>query len=144
MYRNLSRHIEDKKLVLQLNGVDIEKFDPQKKFDHRLIKNAYSIPQDKSVLSFIGAVEPIKNVKKLVEAFSILIKKYRNKVFLLIVGPYYEYLGNNDIDRSYRTLLKNCYVEINDIITKNNLDNFIRFLGPCSHIEEILAITDIF
>lgn len=144
MYNNFRKIINKKKLILQLNGVDIDKFNPKKIIELKLIKEKYSLPENKKIITFIGAVEPLKNVKKLIEAIGILRARHENDMLLLVVGPYSENLGNNNVDRKYYNLLNNYYIEIKKIITRECLDNFIKFIGPCSFVEEILAITDIF
>jgi glycosyltransferase involved in cell wall biosynthesis len=75
--------IEEPKVTVIPNGVDVSKFMPMDKYSCR---ERLSLPQDKKIILFVGAIREVKGVKYLIEAFAELIKNRDNKVFLAIVG----------------------------------------------------------
>ncbi|MCK4783750.1 MAG: glycosyltransferase, partial [Desulfobacteraceae bacterium] len=76
------------------NGVDTERFSRSEKTigAGQRIRARWQIPRDALVLGFVGRASIGKGVCELVEVFQRLGEKYRDKVYLLLVGPF-DYMG---------------------------------------------------
>lgn len=94
---------EEKIHVTYLAAEDIY-FPKNKKMCKSFIRNKYDIEDD--FILYVGGLSPRKNIKGLIEAFSILKSKYKKNLKLVILGKkgrsYYDYR-----DLSYRLSLKN-------------------------------------
>lgn len=66
--------------------VDTGKFFPANEMEQRDLKRKYAIPENKSVILFIGAIIPRKGAKELVEAFMEFNRTHPD-YFLLMVSP---------------------------------------------------------
>lgn len=66
--------------------VDTGKFFPANEMEQRDLKRKYAIPENKSVILFIGAIIPRKGAKELVEAFMEFSRTHPD-YFLLMVSP---------------------------------------------------------
>lgn len=70
------------------NGVDMQKFDIEKKHRWRdNIRKELSIPSEKRVFGFVGRLVPEKGINELLDAF---MKVANSDEVLIIVGPEYE------------------------------------------------------
>lgn len=79
--------IEDKKVFVNPNGVDPDKYSPT--VDGSIIRRKYSIQSDTIIIGFIGTFGAWHGAEKLAEAFVNLINKdknYTKKLRLLLIG----------------------------------------------------------
>lgn len=85
-------------------GVDLAKCDS---FDHekmkRILRNKYNIPQDAFLYGYVGRVNADKGINELIEAFTMLQKKY-NDIYLVLVGMMDD---TNPINHKNREIVKN-------------------------------------
>lgn len=85
-------------------GVDLAKCDS---FDHekmkRILRNKYNIPQDAFLFGYVGRVNADKGINELIEAFTMLQKKY-NDIYLALVGMMDD---TNPINHKNREIVKN-------------------------------------
>lgn len=77
------------KVEVVYNGIDLEKF--KNPFHSEINRKSFHLSEDDFVVIYTGRIEPIKGVKELLEAFSLL-SDYK-KIKLLIVGG-----GNGNIN----------------------------------------------
>ena len=77
------REINKKDVFVVPNGVDLDKFD--KLVDRYSLRSKMGISAKDKVLLFVGTLKPVKGVKYLIRAMSI-IKDFDENVKLLIVG----------------------------------------------------------
>ena len=109
------------------NGVDVEEYSslPNKiNFlrNHKILKN-------KTIGLFLGRLDPKKGFNILIPAFAIAVKQVPD-LHLLIAGP---------DKRNYK-------IEIQEMINKFNLNNYVTFLGMIKNEKkkEVLHISDFF
>ncbi len=104
-------------------GVDSSRFENLSKTS---LRDKFKIPQNKKIIIFLGRLHPVKGVKYLIEAMSI-IKKVSEDINLMIVGA-----GEEE------TYLKN-------LVKEFNIEGFVSFIGqvPNVKVPEYTAIADI-
>lgn len=120
--------VKEDKIVLTYNGVDIEKFDPDK-YDRNNFREEIGIHDDNIVLlgqigAFTKSEGGCKGQDILIEAFNILQKKYDN-VELVFIGD-----GEN---------FENC----KELAKKYGLEEKIHFMGFRRDIPNIQAGMDV-
>ena len=105
-------------------GTDSEKFDP-KKFDKNKLREDYSIPKDKKLITFLARIEEEKRPDLFLEVARNLLSHRKDIMFMMAgygsMSPY-----------------------IKKLIKKYNLSNNFIFYGPTNKSEEIYAISDVF
>lgn len=82
----IERGVESKKILVDYNGVDTERYNPD--ISGEEIREKYGL-QDKIVIGFCGSFEVFHGAEKLAESCSKLIvqnEDYKNKIGLLMVG----------------------------------------------------------
>jgi len=72
----------------------------------------------KKQILFLGRINPIKNIHLLIEAYSQLPENLKSSFKLKIVGE-----AKLDYEKKYKSKLEN-------LIKKNNMSDYIEFLGP--------------
>ncbi len=88
MQEDLMRHgWPQSKINVVWNGVDPEKYDPQKsqREDILKIRKKYDIPEDWNMLLFLGRLTWVKSIKNLVQAMPLVLEEYP-KTKLVILG----------------------------------------------------------
>jgi glycosyltransferase involved in cell wall biosynthesis len=83
----VARGIHPQKILVNPNGVDPEKYNPE--IDGSRIRRTYNLSDKDIVVGFIGTFGPWHGAEVLVEAFGKLIQAYpayRNRVRLLMIG----------------------------------------------------------
>ncbi|MFQ3237193.1 MAG: glycosyltransferase involved in cell wall biosynthesis [Paraglaciecola sp.] len=75
-------NIPENRIDVIYNGINPPKVDPQKTTELRI---KLKIPQDAKVLGTIARLDPIKNHRMMLEAFSLVLEDHPN-TFLIIVG----------------------------------------------------------
>jgi len=88
MQEDLIRHgWPQSKISVVWNGVDPERYDPQKcqKEDVLKVREKYGISEDWNMLLFLGRLTWVKSVKNLVQAMPLVLKDYP-KTKLVILG----------------------------------------------------------
>ena len=118
-------------IVVIPRGVD-PKFFSQKNVDsNRLISlsNQWSLPDGIPIIFFPSRIAPFKGHKTLLKAIAILKKDFKNNFICVMTG----------------TTKKNSNYEneINSIIEENELQNYIKFPGPCLDMPAAYKISDI-
>ena len=80
--------IDDSKVLIAPNGVDISFFDiPQSKDESREI---LGLPYDKNIIGYVGSLETVdteKGINTLIRAFADLCSKHHNTTLLIVGGP---------------------------------------------------------
>jgi len=85
MYEKIAKFINKNKIILIPNGVDVEKFNVQKERCLWNVKGKMTVQNSKVIkILSVGRLVQQKNFKSLIEAISLLSKKY--KIYLNIVG----------------------------------------------------------
>lgn len=127
----LSDGISNKKPIIiwngSVSGLNIEKFNPANFGDHETLREQWGLTADNFVLTFVGRIVRDKGINELVNAFSVLSKKYSN-MRLLLIGRI-EDLGNPISNESKEE------IEGNPAIIAT---------GPQYNVPEFLSISDLF
>lgn len=116
------------KVVVILNGVDIEKFSP--KLSGEKIKKEFKLRSELPTIGIISRFGPDKGHEYFIQAAARIVKKF-SKVNFLIVGD-----AVFEEDRWREEYLKKMVKEL-------NLDNCVNFTGFRRDIPELLAALDI-
>ncbi|MDW3094144.1 MAG: glycosyltransferase family 4 protein [Gammaproteobacteria bacterium] len=118
-----------------LNGVDTDKFCPlENEQDKQNLRNKLGLPIDAKLITLVGAVHPRKGTDLLVEAWSVLVRKFQD-MHLIIIGPRY--------DQS-RKELKQFKDAMEQMIKSSASESNIHFLGQVDNVNEYLQISDLF
>lgn len=134
-------NVKEESVAVISNGVDLEIFRPN--IDTQDIKERYKTFGKFTVL-FVGRISKVKGIDYLIQAFDIIVNRlgYKN-VVLLLVGPFLAY-GINTPKNS------GAFEEFNtiqDMIKKFKLQEYIQFVGPVDHFNELgkfYAVCDVF
>jgi spore coat protein SA len=130
VHRRVEEIAKDSKVKTLYNGVDVERFRLGTRVQTESIRQKYSIPENHTVVLYMGRLVPEKGVKELLQAFSTL--PAGSDITLVIVGsPVY---GRNIWD-SYVT-------ELHQIAEKCR--NPVKFAGYIAQREmpELYAMAD--
>ena len=122
-YLNLG--ISRNKIKLIENGIEVEKFKPNKKI--REIKDNMGLEKEIPVISMIAHLRKQKDHETMIKALNFL--KQRREFIFLMVG---DYTPNLSVTLNVRKLIQ-----------KYHLKENIKILGLRDDIPEILSITDI-
>lgn len=128
--RNLieTTSIDQKKVQIIFNGVDLTKFNPDNT-DKNKLRNELKISDDEILIGMTGRFSPGKGHEELLLAASLLNKKYPNLKFV-VVGEASR--GEDEYAKSIKQLADNYKL--------NNL----YFIGYRSDIPDVLSAMDIF
>ncbi len=116
------------KIRLLHNGVDTEKFNPEK-YDSRKIRNEFFIKDDEIVIGMLARLSSGKGHEEFIESAKLLLEKYHNVKFL-IVGE-----ASRGEDEYAATIQQ---------MAKNILGEKVIFTGFRKDVPEVLAAMDIF
>jgi len=111
------------------NGIDfIKLYNPAviSVFEKQILKKKYEIPDNTTVIGYAGRLVKDKGIPELLDAWSMLIQKYKN-CMLLLVGPFEE---RDAIDEEYKKMILN--------------HESIRHTGLIKKPQQFYAIMDIF
>lgn len=122
--KNMLR-INERKLLIIPNGVDLNKFSPPTISQKTIVKNKFDIPDASLVIGMVGRLWIQKNPQCLLDA-SLELLKSNNNIHLVFVG-----------DGELRNELEN-------IVQSHQLADQIHFYGWLSDPSEILKLFDIF
>jgi len=101
-------------------GIDIEKFTPVKNDQEKKnYRKKLNLPENKTVIAYVGRISKEKNVQTLLEAFKKL--KEQEKVFLLMIGD-----GPENQTKEFK-VTNNC-----------------KITGFVDNVEDYLQVSDIF
>jgi 1,2-diacylglycerol 3-alpha-glucosyltransferase len=102
--------------VMHLDGINFSLLDKSKIKATKLYQ-LYPQLENKKIILFVGRITDHKNIHSLIEAFSIVIKKYK-EIVLLLVGDYENY-------NSY-------YLQLKEQVNNKNLADQVIFTGVVS------------
>ncbi len=120
--------LDDEKIILHYNGVDTNKFDPQK-FDRSIIRDEFNIKENEILIGMIARFSEGKGHEEFLSAANEL-NRYCNNLKFIIVGEASR--GEDEYEKKIKSLAG-----------KYNLQNLI-FSGFRSDIPKILTAMDIF
>jgi glycosyltransferase involved in cell wall biosynthesis len=128
-YRKKYGLIKNKEMIVY-NGVDTNKFDPNKvsKIETEKIKNEIGLSENDKIILMVARIEKEKNHKIAILALSKLNEKIKDKIHLIFVGS-----GDN----MYIQELKNFGENL-------NLKNFIHFVGSSNNVGRYYLTADLF
>jgi glycosyltransferase involved in cell wall biosynthesis len=121
--------IPEEKVQLIYNGVDLEKFDPDKA-DCKRIKKEFNIKEDEIVIGMLARFSPGKGHEEFLAAGKELLKSYHNLRFIIIGEPSAgeeEYAG-----------------KIKSMVNDYNIADKAVFTGFRTDIPDLLSAMDIF
>ncbi|EGT3616925.1 glycosyltransferase family 4 protein [Clostridium perfringens] len=120
-YEKATKYIDEKKMTVINNGIDIEKF--KKIFDSLSIKSKYNIPDNKFIIGMVARLTEQKDPKLYVEIAKYIYKQYGDQIYFLFVG-------DGELREEIESEMKK--------FTKNYL-----ITGWISNVEEIISVFDI-
>jgi len=128
-YFMMDSYIED---TIIYEPVDLKVFNPDSISQEKrnMLKGELGIDEKEIILGTVGNVTWVKGYENMIEALSIIKKKYKGIKFL-IVGK----ILNTQIGY---------YRRLKEIVSSFGLDSHVHFLGVRRDIPEILSIMDIF
>jgi len=104
----------ERKIIVNPNGVDIEKFSLIYSEDKKnKMRNELNIPNDAIVFGYIGGMEKFRRLPEVVEKFAKLRSKGYTKIFLLLIGNGTDYNEVNIKYNNYKNSF-NSYFYSND------------------------------
>lgn len=109
--------VESERIETVLNGVDIERFNPEESGEE--IRKEHAL-EDKKVLLYVGRISPQKGIEYLLEALPRVVQKHQDVKLLVVGGPTYEIKSP-----AYNAYFAN----LQRIIKKYNLTDAVRFAG---------------
>lgn len=122
--RNLARkRYKIKETELLYNGIDFEEIN-RKRIPKPLARRQLNIADESFVIGAVGRIKPVKNYRFLIDVF-YEITKINSSALLIIAG---------DGDRQ----------ELEERVTKLNIQNKVKFLGEVSDIVPIYCALDIY
>ena len=113
--------IDSNLIVTILNGTD-----GFKKFDNSTLRKKLNILDNDIVIGYLARIEELKGHKYLIEAFNILVQKYKEKNLKLLL------MGTGSYEEEAKTLVMNL-----------NLEDKVIFAGFVKDVESYLNIVDI-
>jgi glycosyltransferase involved in cell wall biosynthesis len=114
------------------NGVNLERFDPEKLRERRKpVREAFGISGDQPLVCIIGRLVREKGYFELIEAFRTVVREVPG-VKLLVIGGALE--SDHDDAES----------EIRGRVKEYGLEDVVRFLSFRGDVEEILCASDVF
>lgn len=75
----LNRGVTESKIILNYNGIDIDKFSPVKTADKQRLRKGYNLPLDRPIALFVGRLVPKKG-------YDIVYQARSSRYLTLIVG----------------------------------------------------------
>lgn len=119
-------NVKKEKIKVIYEGVS-DRYKPMEKSDLGKIKEKYALPEN--FILNVGTLEPRKNLKRLIKAYSLLPKSLKDKYKLVIVGKKGWY-----------------YEDIFETVKKLNLEEKILFTGyvPDEDLPYIYNLSEIF
>jgi glycosyltransferase involved in cell wall biosynthesis len=102
--------------------IDFDKF--SKKYDREILKKEFNI-HNKYVVTFVARLDSFRDPITFIKSIAYVVSKIDNIEFLLVGGG---------------ILTK----EINHLIEKLNIQDYIKVMGWCKNVDKILQVTDIF
>lgn len=125
---NLSRRVASKSEIATIpNGVDTEKFKPVTYDRKKDLRQELSIPQDETVVLFVGAINRRKGVHDLLKAADTLSNE--TKARIILCGPQLEDI---DFERKQKD------------INRTHKNVTIDYRGSVDNIEDYMRASDLF
>ena len=120
--------VEQDKVTVMANGVDIEKFTPVDKLQSRA---ELGLPEDAKVMITVGGLVERKGFHRVLEVMPALLKQFPNLYYLIVGGASAE----GDWSERLKTMVK-----------EMKLDDRVRFLGvmPADKLKGPLSAADLF
>ena len=127
----VEKGIEDEKIRIVPNGVNVNEFGNFDKLTLINVKKKYGIPDDRIIVMFAGTITPRKGVIHLVKAIEMVVKSGYRNVFLVLAGP-------TELDRAYFNEVYN--------YANSRLNGFVRLTGgiPYEDLKVLYSACDIF
>ncbi len=121
--------LNEEKIVIIPNVVDIEKFNPEK-YDKKKIRETLGIEEKLFVFTNVARLSPGKGQDTVLKAVSLIKNKLKDTLFVFVGEA-------EESEKFYEDNLKK-------FVKENELENFVKFLGFRKDIPEILAMSDAF
>ena len=117
--------IPEKKVIQIINGVDTNKFAPQK--NKKSLRGKFGFDADAFLIGTVGRLDPVKDHKTLINALADMITHSQNKKIKLMIA------GSGPEEQGLRKMAAEIGVE-----------EMICFLGERSDIPELMQSMDVF
>jgi len=121
--------VSPEKVILHFNGIDLEKFNPEKS-DGKKIRDEFAFKDNEIIVGMLSRISYGKGYEELLNAAAILVKEFSHIKFLLI--------GNSDpSEREYEEKVKKLAEDL-------SLTERIIFTGFRKDVADLLSAVDIF
>lgn len=90
------------------------------------LRKKLGIPQDACMVVFVGSLSPKKNIRKLIEAWGLVVAQSNKKIKLIL-------LGEGEQRR-----------EIERLVNSKSLDEYVELKGKVNNVGEYLTVSDVF
>ena len=117
--------IPEKKVIQIINGVDTNKFAPQK--NKKSLREKFGFDADAFLIGTVGRLDPVKDQKTLINALAVMITHSQNKKIKLMIA------GSGPEEQEFKKMAAEIGVE-----------DRIYFLGERSDIPELMQSMDVF
>jgi len=108
------------------NGVDTERFRPADDKGRQDARAALGLPQDSTIIAYVGRVAPRKDTPTLVAAYLRLLARGDQQAHLVIAGDGHE------------------LPQLRALVDHAQRSRRVTFLGEVDHVQPVLAAADIF
>lgn len=130
---------DEDRIHMLMNCVDGELFKPaQSEAEIRLYRRKFDLPEDKTIILFVGSIQHRKGVDLAIDAF-VEVQSNFEDIYLLLVGPY-EKEENPSYDADFIS-------GIQLTLEGSGVSDKVRFLGMVEDrqaLAEIYRVSDIF
>ncbi|MCX8057486.1 MAG: glycosyltransferase family 4 protein [Ignavibacteria bacterium] len=121
--------LDENKIVVIPNVVDLEKFNPAN-FNKLKLKKDFGIDENTFVFTNVARLSPGKGQDLVLKAISLVKNQLQNTLFLFVGDA-------EEKEKFYE-------VELKSFVQRNELSELVRFVGFRKDIPEILAMSDAF
>lgn len=121
--------LEENKIVIIPNVVDLEKFNPSK-YDKELIRLKLGFDKDQFIFTNIARLSPGKGQDIIIKAIVSIKEKLQNTIFIFVGEA-------EPSEKFYEEYLHN-------LVKENSLEGMFKFLGFRKDVPELLSASDAF
>src|SRR5262249_46858495 len=125
-----SRGVDPARIARIPNGIHLGRFRPASAEEKAQLRTQLSIPQEATVVLFVGRLSKAKGILRLVELWPRIIARHP-MLQLLIVGS-----GGGSFD--------DCELELARLIREQHMAGHARMSGPTDRVQDYLRAADVF
>ncbi|HZO24245.1 MAG TPA: glycosyltransferase family 4 protein [Steroidobacteraceae bacterium] len=112
------------------NGINMKKFHPVSEPERRALRSQLGIPQDRTIVLFVGRLSRAKGVLMLIEAWPQMSGPHP-ELYLVIVGT-----GEGSWD--------DCEEQVRGLVSSQGLEDRVVFVGRSEHADQYMQAADVY